>query len=439
MPMTVSAPITPATLIEQVMSSFPTLPDLRKGKNTQYHVEDALRSAFSLFFMQSSSFLQYQRQMDTKKGRSNAKSLFGIAKIPCDNQIRALLDPVAATHLFSGFECLHQFLAAMGVHDRYRCFEQGYLVALDGTEYFSSKAIHCPHCSQRQHRNGETTYFHQAVTPVMVKPGCSEVLNLSPEFIRPQDGHDKQDSETAAAKRWIEAHPIADGDVAVTLLGDDLYSRQPMCQTALNHGYGFIFVCLPSSHEELYEWLEYLERAREVHTYEVSRWTDGKPLFYEFRYVNRVPLRAEQPALEVNWCEVTVTDKRKNKQVYFNAFVTQRWITNETVETIAEAGRSRWKVENENNNVLKTKGYHLEHNFGHGQEHLSELLVTLNLLAFLMHTILELGEGTYKQLRTLLVTRKDFFRDLRTLLRYFWFPDWDTLFDFMLTEGANST
>jgi hypothetical protein len=377
--------------------------------------------------------------MATKKGRSNAKSLFGIEKIPCDNQIRALLDPVAATHLFSGFEILHQCLEAAGARHRYRCFKQGYLVALDGTEYFSSQDIHCSQCSQRQHRNGDVTYFHQALTPVMVKPGAHQVLNLFPEFIRPQDGHDKQDCETAAAKRWIEAQAIADGEVAVTLLGDDLYCRQPMCQTALRHGYGFIFVCLPTSHEELYEWLEYLERAGEMHTYEVSRWQNAKPLLYKFRYVNRVPLRAEQPALEVNWCEVTVIDKRKNKQVYFNTFVTEHSITDETVEAIVEAGRSRWKVENENNNVLKTKGYHLEHNFGHGQEHLSELLVTLNLLAFLIHTILELVEGPYEQLRTLLVTRKDFFRDLRTLTRYLWFPSWDTLFDFMLTEGANST
>jgi hypothetical protein len=40
---------------------------------------------------------------------------------------------------------------------------------------------------------------------------------------------------------------------------------------------------------------------------------------------------------------------------------------------VVEAGRSRWKIENENNNVLKTKGYHLEHNFGHGQQHLSNV------------------------------------------------------------------
>lgn len=130
----------------------------------------------------------------------------------------------------------------------------------------SSQEIHCPQCSQRQHRNAQVSYFHQVVTPVMVKPECNQVLNLSPEFIRPQDGHDKQDCETAAVKRWIEAHPIADD------------CRQPMYQTALKHRYGFIFVCLPTSHKQLYEWLEYLERSGEMQTYEVSRWQDGQSL-----------------------------------------------------------------------------------------------------------------------------------------------------------------
>jgi murein DD-endopeptidase MepM/ murein hydrolase activator NlpD len=57
------------------------------------------------------------------------------------------------------------------------------------------------------------------------------------------------------------------------------------------------------------------------------------------------------------------------------------------VEEIVKAGRSRWKVENEGNNVLKNHGYNLEHNFGHGQNH---LLLSLNLLAFLFNTVLDL-------------------------------------------------
>ena len=55
--------------------------------------------------------------------------------------------------------------------------------------------------------------------------------------------------------------------------------------------------------------------------------------------------------------------------------------------------------------VFKTKGYHLEHNFGHGQNHLAELLLCLNLLAYLSHTTLDLVHITYQQVRAMLVTR----------------------------------
>jgi len=65
------------------------------------------------------------------------------------------------------------------------------------------------------------------------------------------------------------------------------------------------------------------------------------------------------------------------------------------VKVIAQAGRARWKIENKNNNTLKRKGYHLEHNFGHAKKYLSSLLLTLNILAFLFHTILEMMDDRY--------------------------------------------
>jgi hypothetical protein len=105
--------------------------------------------------------------------------------------------------------------------------------------------------------------------------------------------------------------------------------------------------------------------------------------------------------------------------------------THHNIAIVVEAGRSRWKIENENNNVLKTKGYHLEHNFGHGQQHLSNVLVTLNLLAFLTHTIQEITNGVYQALRKKLGARKTFFQDLRALTHYLIFDSWDDLFLFM--------
>jgi hypothetical protein len=140
---------------------------------------------------------------------------------------------------------------------------------------------------------------------------------------------------------------------------------------------------------------------------------------------------SEADALGVNWCEVTVTREDTGEQLYKNAFATDFEVTDTTVEAIVRDGRARWKVENENNNVLKTKGYHLEHNFGHGDQHLASLLLSLNLLAFLFHTVLDLVDEQYQAIRQTLGTRRRFFQDLEALLRYFQFGNWDEVLDFM--------
>jgi hypothetical protein len=64
-------------------------------------------------------------------------------------------------------------------------------------------------------------------------------------------------------------------------------------------------------------------------------------------------------------------------------------LNGKNIKQIIEAGRTRWKIENENNKTLKTKGYNFKHNFGHAKQDLSSLLASLNILAFLVHTVLE--------------------------------------------------
>lgn len=422
-------------LIQFLREELHDLPDERKpGNNTKYRVEDAVMAAFSVFFTQSPSFLDHQRLMKSNKGKDNAESLFSIGKIPGDNQIRNLLDPVPATTLSMTFQKVYQWLESKGVLNKFLYLNGGILVALDGTEYFSSSKINCPHCNCRNHRNGTTTYFHGCVTPIVVSPNQKQVINLEPEFIKKPDGYQKQDCENAAVKRWLNKNNQNKYGYPVTLLGDDLYSHQPICELALKQGYNFIFVCLENSHKTLYEWLEFLERSGEVTTVEKKQWSGRKNLIYRYRYASRVPLKDEDSSLEVNWCEVTVIEEKTQKIIYQNNWITNHKITENNVEEIVKAGRSRWKVENEGNNVLKNHGYNLEHNFGHGQNHLCEFLLSLNLLAFLFHTVLDLVNYTYQKIRELLVTRTSFFNDIRTLLKFIWFPSWVELFSFILTE-----
>ena len=82
--------------------------------------------------------------------------------------------------------------------------------------------------------------------------------------------------------------------------------------------------------------------------------------------------------------------------------------------------------------MLKTKGYHLEHNFGHGKKYLAAFLLSLNLLAFLFHTVLEWSDAKYALLRRVLARRQTFFQDIQAFMRYMVFDNWDHLMDFMI-------
>ena len=73
----------------------------------------------------------------------------------------------------------------------------------------------------------------------------------------PQDGHIKQDCERAAGKRWLAKHAKQIAPHGVTLLGDDLYSDQPLCELVLQQRCNFIFTCKPDSHPKFYERLAF--------------------------------------------------------------------------------------------------------------------------------------------------------------------------------------
>jgi hypothetical protein len=430
-----SAPLSFDSLLGTLNSVIGELGDPRKPSNaTSYSVKDAVLGAFSCFFMQSESFLDYQRQLNSRSGRDNAQSLFGLEKIPSVEQIRNILDQLAAQGLFPVFISLYQALQVQGHLQAFAQLDGNLLVALDGTDYYSSQKVSCPCCSMRTSSEGQVTYSHKALLPVIVAPGQSAVISLAPAFITPQDGHNKQDCEQTAAKRWIRSAPEIFGEQAVTLLGDDLFSRQPMCEAALADGFNFIFVCLPASHPALYDWIAFNEANGKVKSIEQPQRSGKTDEIWQLRYLNDVPLRSEAPTLSVNWCELTVKRKSDGKVLYLNSWVTRHHITDQRVLEVASAGRCRWKTENENHNVLKTKGYHLEHNFGHGKTHLSAFLLTLNLLAFLFHTVLHLADERYQQIRQQRGTRKGFFQDILALTKYLWFENWAALIEFMLDE-----
>jgi len=321
-------------------------------------------------------------------------------------------------------------LAAGGYLDNYQGVAETRLISLDGTQYFSSQKVHCDNCRVTV-KDEEKHYAHQVLLAVLCAAEQAHVVCLDPEFITPQDGHKKQDCEQQAIKRWVERNARRFEPWSVTILTDDLHCHQPTCELLLKHNLHFILTCKPESHTTLYEELRLLERVEGAMTKTVRRWNGRYHERWVYRWAEQVPLRRGPKALRVNWCALRVSREDSGRQLYHNAWATDHVLNEETVVEVARDGRSRWKVENEGINVLKNRGYNFEHNFGHGKQYLSTVLLTLLLLAFLFHTALDLSCLTYQAVRRELGARRTFFNDLRALTRYLYFLGWQALLNFM--------
>jgi hypothetical protein len=281
------------------------------------------------------------------------------------------------------------------------------------------------------HRDGRTSYSHSVLMSAIVKPGCPHVIPLEPEFIVPQYGHKKQDCEQVAAKRWIDSLAPQYSPLGITLLGDDIYACQPLIEKVLGEELQYIFVAKSQSHKYLYQEIESLQKLREVQEVKRTQWTGKEHRTFRYRYINGVPLKDEENSIKVNWVEITITNE-KGDVTFHAAFITSHLITEENVAELVQAGRCRWKIENEDFNNLKTKGYHFEHNFGHGKQYLSQTLLSMNVLAFLFHTVLELLDENCAWLRKTLPRRDTFFQHISTLTQYLCFASWRSLLVFMI-------
>jgi len=423
-------------LLNNLEAAADGLPDNRReGFGLKYKLTDALKSALSVFFFQHPSMLDFQTAMKRKWKRSNLETVMRVQEIPSNVQITALLDGINPDSVSGVFNKNLHAADERGSLKDFRCLDGGVLLALDGVWYFSSEQIHCNHCLHTT-KEGVTAYYHSALAGALVKPGNTAVLPVAPEMITNTDDtvHEtsskKQDCERNAAKRWLIKHADEYKWLSPTLLGDGLYSNYPFCKQALEHGYSFIFTCKEDSHP----WLA--ETVKNSFLSETSRreWNGRHHLTYTYRWLNGVEIRDNKETLMVNYFSLSIRNGEKNKQTFYNTWITNKTVTGGNVSHLASCARSRWKIENEHNNVLKNHGYNLEHNFGHGKTHASEMYCLLNFLAFQMHSLLDINDEDYQKARAYARRRDEFFNELRVLMRRTLFESWQQLIVFMYSD-----
>src|SRR5262245_34321722 len=361
-------------LFALVRNGFAHIPEYRLGE-TDISLADALMSAFAMFSLKAPSLLAF----DKERAEGNLHTIYGIERVPCDTRMREILDPLSPKWLRPGFKSVLRQLQRGKALEEMVFLDGHYLLALDGTEYFSSKTIHCASCLHRIHRNGSITYAHQMLGAAIIHPDVRAVIPLMPEPIGQDDGTEKNDCERNAAKRFVaklrQDHP----HLKCIITEDSLSSNAPHIETLPQHDLHYILGGKEGDHTFLFQQIQAAEQAGRVTYYE--RYDRAARVLHRFRFVNEVPLNASNVDVRVH-C-IAYWEIGDTKGQHFS-WVTDIRVSQRNVFHLMRGGRARWKSANETFNTLKNQGYHFEHNYGHGAQHRSVVFAMLMMLAFLV-------------------------------------------------------
>ena len=408
-------------------AAFRMIPDYRHD-GISIPLPDALMSAFAMFSLKDPSLLAF----DERRHDRNLHNLYGIGRVPSDTQMREILDPLNPEQLRAVYNDVFRELQRGKVLEPLVFLEGCYLLLMDGTGYFSSQTIHCDSCLQKtSKKTGEVTYQHQLLGAVIAHPDHHEVIPLAPEPIVQQDGNTKNDCERNAGKRLLRKIRKEHPRLRLIVVEDGLASNTPHIRELKKLHMHFILGAKPKDHEFLFDQVVAAIDKDRVTT---ISWKvgDGEAAL---SFVNNVPLNEANQELLVNFFHYVETGPDGETRKVFT-FVTDLRITCSNARLLVRGGRARWKIENETFNTLKNQGYHYEHNYGHGKQHLSVVFAMLMMLAFLVDQVQQRCCPLFQAVAQKLGSKRALWDNLRSHFRHFTFQSMLHLYEVILHDLA---
>jgi len=408
-----------------VYTALRAIPDQRDA-GIRISLADALMSAFAMFSLKDPSLLAF----DARRYEPNLAHLYGIHEVPSDTQMREILDPVDPEQLRPAFTDVFREVQRGKALESLVFWDGCYLLLMDGTGYFSSEKIHCDSCLEKVNKTtGVVTYYHQVLVAAIAHPDHKEVIPLALEPIVKQDGNNKNDCERNAAKRLLRKIRREHPRLKLIVVEDGLASNGPHVRELLDQGMHFILGVKPGDHQFLWE---HVKAATEDGRLRTISWQRGS-VKCEISFVNAMPLNEANVDLLINFLQYAEYNSEGERQKLFT-WITDMHIERGNAALFARGGRARWKIENETFNTLKNQGYHYEHNFGHGQQHLSVVFAMLMMLAFLVDQVQQLCCPLFQAVLEKVKSKRSLWEKLRSHVYHFTFRSMQQLYEAILFD-----
>ena len=409
-----------------------------RASNTKIPLVDALMSSFAMFSLKDPSLLDFdERRQDEPE---SLHGVFGIGVIPCDSQMRTILDEIAAEALRRPFRTVFHQLQRGKMIPRMTYLGGHLILAMDGTSYYSSEAVSSDLCLTKKKRNGTIEYHLQMLAGAFVHPDHKEVIPVCPEMIRMQDGSTKNDCERNASKRFLAHLRREHPHLKIIVIEDGLSSNAPHIKELVSHDLRFILGAKPADHTFLFSFVDEAGALCQVTNFIIADPEDTNKTHW-FRYINQVPLnKASQDELLVNFLEykeIVLDEEGQDEPRVSKRFswVTDIEITKENAWEIMRCGRARWRIENETFNTLKNQGYNLGHNYGLGKKHLSSVFAIMMMLAFLVDQVQQMCCPLFQAARKKMRCKRRLWERVRDYFHRFTAPSMEAILR-LIVDGA---
>jgi len=287
-----------------------------------------------------------------------------LAEMPHSDTLNYYLEKLSPGCLAQVRKRMVKRLIRMKSFHRARLLKKYWRVIIDGTGLFYFKEKYCENCLvttlTREEDGKEVTvhrYYHKVLEAKLVL-GENIVISLDTEFIENErEDVEKNDCEINAAKRLLERLCKDYPKLPVCIQGDALYAAEPVMDLCREKGWKYILTQKESRQKvlaESYEWIQAGGGAKTVKGIG-KEGGDGE-------YINRVEEAAgkkETANMYRYWYETT--GKAGTQETPEFQWITNIELTDRNLEEMAEAGRGRWKIENEGFNNQKNGIYDIEH------------------------------------------------------------------------------
>ena len=223
-------------------------------------------------------------------------------------------------------------------------------IIVDGTGLFTFREKHCEHCLKRERKNEETgekktTYMHHVLEAKLIAGDM--VFSIASEFIENEsEDVEKQDCERNAFYRMAKKLKNTFKRLPICIIADSLYACENVFKLCDKNKWKYLIRFKEGSIPSVMREFQNLKILEDSSSYEGISWVNG--ISYNERTVN---------VLEF------VEEKEMDKRTF--TYITNINVKKKNAKGLINAGRSRWKIENEGFNTQKNIRYYIQHPNSH--------------------------------------------------------------------------